>query len=284
MIYSNKRRTNFRTTFLHQRSRREVEERKWYFPSVCSSQWNEGRAENLPANILSGAFHFYCEMKRLTKAHWCKRPFQPQWLQITLRRLVPAIAPLSQVVCLVAAERRERASLSLSLSLSPTVQDMFQSYPFVGPRDFGKTCTLGSVWCVFSRRELGKVVTRECLFWGVECELAMEREKYAPEGREETLKLTSKRKKEHKKTTTRPEIMLQSVALKGTSSSVAARMMRLCAVGQPSEVGATLVLSTTIMFFPHGIFFIVAEDNFCKFIAHFVQQDNLQNENHFYGF
>ncbi|TNN45351.1 Tenascin-N [Liparis tanakae] len=48
-------------------------------------------------------------------------------------------------------------------------------------------------------REVGNVVTGECLFRGLECELVMERQKYAPEGGEETLKLTSKRKRRTRK-------------------------------------------------------------------------------------
>lgn len=46
----------------------------------------------LTANISSMAIRINFEMKCLTKAHWCEGPFQAQWLQITLRRLVPAIA------------------------------------------------------------------------------------------------------------------------------------------------------------------------------------------------
>lgn len=46
----------------------------------------------MAVNFSSEVLYFHLGMKRLTKAHWCKRLFQPQWLQITLRRLVYAVA------------------------------------------------------------------------------------------------------------------------------------------------------------------------------------------------
>lgn len=46
----------------------------------------------MAVNFSSEVLYFHLGMKSLTKAHWCKRLFQPPWLQITLRRLVYTVA------------------------------------------------------------------------------------------------------------------------------------------------------------------------------------------------
>lgn len=161
----------------------------FFSPSVYSSKSNKSLrrllTKILPANISRIAIHINFEMKGLTKAHWCERPFQAQWLQITLRRLVPAIALRGKWFAQCQDKQRgEKTHFALFVSLFLPLPSTFVHIYIVQYKvadihiclNFD-TYALGSVWCIFSMREPGTVVTSGCLFKGVECEQFMERER-----------------------------------------------------------------------------------------------------------
>ena len=65
--------------------RKKWQEHFWIFIHQNEKVW-ESCCLKFP-NISGVALFFNFEMKCLTKAHWCARPFQPQWLQITFKEI-----------------------------------------------------------------------------------------------------------------------------------------------------------------------------------------------------
>lgn len=138
----------------------------------------------MAANFSSKVLYFHLGMKCLTKAHWCTRLFQPQWLQITLKRLVYIIALRGK--CFVLCQHKQKVVVVGVSSLSPLpclsvtnvstyrVQNEFADMHMLyvsAPRRL--TLPTGAVWCVFSMQNSSSE-TRE---WLCKCRVSSYRKK-----------------------------------------------------------------------------------------------------------